>query len=38
MEWRAAPATTQPIWVAADALRSDRDTTATVTVAGCPAG
>ena len=38
MEWRAAPATDQPIWAAADALRSDRDMTATVTVAGCPAG
>jgi poly-gamma-glutamate capsule biosynthesis protein CapA/YwtB (metallophosphatase superfamily) len=38
MEWRGAPATKQPIWVAADALRADRDTTTTVTSAGCPAG
>jgi poly-gamma-glutamate capsule biosynthesis protein CapA/YwtB (metallophosphatase superfamily) len=38
MEWRAAPAIEQPIWAAADALRSDHDVTATVTVAGCPAG
>lgn len=38
MEWRAAPATEQPIWVAADAIRADHDTTATVTMAGCPAG
>jgi hypothetical protein len=38
MEWRRAPSTTQPIWVAADALRTARDMTASVTVAGCPAG
>jgi hypothetical protein len=38
MEWREAPATKQAIWVAADAIRADRDTTATVTAAGCPAG
>ena len=38
MEWRAAPSANTPIWVAADALRADRDTTAGVTVAGCPAG
>jgi hypothetical protein len=38
MEWRAAPSTTAPIWVAADAVRADRDMTAGVTVAGCPAG
>jgi hypothetical protein len=38
IEWRRAPATKHPIWVAADALRADRDTVATVTAAGCPAG
>ena len=38
MEWRGAPATKQAIWVAADAIRADRDTNATVTAAGCPAG
>jgi hypothetical protein len=38
MEWRAAPSTTRAIWVAADALRAARDTTATVTASGCPAG
>jgi poly-gamma-glutamate capsule biosynthesis protein CapA/YwtB (metallophosphatase superfamily) len=38
MEWRAAPTTDVPIWVAADALRSARETTAIVTAAGCPAG
>jgi hypothetical protein len=38
MEWRGAPATSQAIWVAADALRAGHDMTAIVTASGCPAG
>lgn len=36
MEWRAAPGGELPIWVEADALRSDRDQVVTVTATGCP--
>jgi hypothetical protein len=36
MEWRGAPRGERAIWVPADAIRSDRDVTATVTAAGCP--
>ena len=35
MEWRGAPSGERPIWVPADAIRSDRDTTLTVAAAGC---
>jgi poly-gamma-glutamate capsule biosynthesis protein CapA/YwtB (metallophosphatase superfamily) len=36
MEWRDAPGGEVPIWVEADALRSDRDQVVTVTATGCP--
>jgi poly-gamma-glutamate capsule biosynthesis protein CapA/YwtB (metallophosphatase superfamily) len=38
MEWRGAPSGDRPIWVPADAIRSDRDITLTVTAAGCLGG